>query len=97
MWDKLSLAFISDKEGEAEVSARLTFAPDYGKFNISLNGHSVSQVFDGYNDKLLVKTLSLGRFNLKKGENILEISVAGTRPNEKKTAFFGLDYLMVNQ
>ena len=96
MGDKLSLAFISEKEGEAEVSARLTFAPDYGKFNLSLNGRSVSQVFDGYNDKLLVKTVSLGRFNLKKGENILEISVAGTRPNEKKTAFFGLDYLMVN-
>jgi hypothetical protein len=94
--DKLMLSFISEKEGEFEVSARLTFAPDYGKFLISLNGRKASAEVDAYSKKLLVKTVSLGRFPVKKGENVLEVTVAEARENDKKTAFFGLDYLLVD-
>ena len=93
--DKLSLKFISDKGGEFDISARLTFAADYGKFAVSLNGRKVSTPVDAYSEKLSVRDVKLGSFALKEGENILEITVMDARPNEKKTAFFGLDYLKV--
>lgn len=93
--DKLALSFISEKAGEFDVSARLTLASDYGKFNISLNGQKAASTVDAYSDKLVVKTVKLGRFALNQGENILEVTVAEARPNDKKTAFFGLDYLTI--
>ena len=91
--DKLSLTFESEEAGEFEVSARITLAPDYGKFLISLNGEAASSEVDGYSDKPTVQTIPLGRFKLQEGTNTLEITVKAARPNEKKTAFFGLDYL----
>ena len=93
--DKLALSFISEKAGEFDVSARLTNASDYGKFIISLNGKNVGTTVDAYNDKLVVKTIHLGRLTLNQGKNVLELTVAEARPNDKKTAFFGLDYLAI--
>jgi len=94
--DKLTLSFISEKEGEFDVTARLTFAPDYGKFHITINDLKCADIVDGYNYNLLVKTISLGRFPIKKGNNILELAVAEARDNDKKTAFMGMDYLLIN-
>ncbi|MDQ3682839.1 MAG: DUF2961 domain-containing protein [Bacteroidota bacterium] len=93
--DKLTLSFIAEKEGEYDVTARVTFASDYGKFYISLNNIKTQSIVDVYSDKLSVKTISLGRFPIKKGKNILELTVAEARENEKKTAFMGLDYLLI--
>lgn len=94
--DKLTLGFFSEKAGEFEVSARLTLGPDYGKFTLMLNGQKALAEVDAFSDQLVLKTVELGYFELKEGENILEITVEQARPNDKKTAFFGLDYLNFN-
>lgn len=94
--DKLTLGFISEKGGEFKVYARLTLAPEYGKFTIRLNGQKALSDVDAYSDKLILKSIDLGNFKLKEGENIIEITVEQARQNDKKTAFFGLDYLNFN-
>ena len=94
--DKLLLKFKSEKDGTYDAGARFTMAPDYGKFRISVNGTPVADALDLYAEKLQVNTHKLGPVTLKKGENIVEITVTGSRPNQKQTAFFGLDYLQFN-
>ncbi|WP_242923153.1 DUF2961 domain-containing protein [Pontibacter liquoris] len=93
--DKLTLAFVSDKAGEYTIAAQLTKAPDYGKFRVSVNGKQSAKVIDAYSDKVRVESQDLGRFQVHKGRNTVEVEVLKARPNEKKTAFFGLDYLLV--
>lgn len=93
--DKLIVSFISEKEGTSEVMAALTCAPDYGKFVIKINGLETSSVTDLYSNKVEVKTINLGRFEIKKGRNVLEFIVAAARNNDKKSAFMGLDYLQI--
>ncbi|TPE44046.1 glycoside hydrolase family 172 protein [Pontibacter mangrovi] len=95
--DKLKLSFVSDKAGKFHVAAHLTKAPDYGKFKFSLNGKEVKNIVDGYSKEVKTETVNLGRFALQQGQNTLEVEVVQSRPNEKETAFFGLDYLSVDQ
>lgn len=94
--DKLMLQFISDKTGNFDISAQLTAARDYGKFRVKLNGVASNAIIDMYSEKITVKNIRLGKLPVKKGENLLEIELLEARPNEKKTAYFGLDYLTVN-
>lgn len=96
MEDKLILSFVSEKEGEFDVMAALTCAPDYGKFLININDLKTSSIIDVYSDKVEVKAIRLGRFSIKKGKNIVEFIVTAARNNDKKTAFMGLDYLEIN-
>lgn len=92
--DKLTLRFRSETEGEFDAVAGVTMAPDYGRFRMTLNGQPLGDApVDLYAPKLRVDTTAPGRVSLKKGENLLEITVTEARPNEKRTAFFGLDYL----
>jgi len=92
--DKLKLSFVSESAGEFDVSARITMAPEYGKFNISFNGVK-GPIINAFSEKILLRTIDLGRLTVKKGGNVLEIEITDTSPDQKK-AFFGLDYLMVN-
>ncbi|QEC42590.1 DUF2961 family protein [Pseudobacter ginsenosidimutans] len=94
--DKMVLKFVSEEEGQFHLSARLTSAPDYGKVKMKLNGQPVAITFDGHEEKTKVKMLYLGNFRIRKGENLLEVEITDARPNEKKTAYFGLDYLRVH-
>lgn len=91
--DKLRLDFVSDKAGEFNVTAHITKAPDYGKFRFSLNGIQAKSMLDAYSDQVTNEMIDLGRFALQRGSNTLEVEVVQARPNEEKTAFFGLDYL----
>jgi len=76
------------------VVGHFTKASDYGSFKIKLNGKSSGKVIELNHDSLVLQNISLGKVQLNKGQNKLEIIVVKTGSDPKK-AFFGLDYLEI--
>jgi len=92
--DTLVVGFQVEKAGSYEVRAAFTQAPDYGIDQLSINGEKAGDPLDFYYEKVIVaKERGLGRFDLKQGENLLEVSVVGQRPEALPGCMFGLDYL----
>lgn len=96
--DVLKLSFTSDKAGEFNISAGLTMASGYGKFTVAINGGKETSIIDAYHAALIVKQVDLGKFNIQKGMNSIEIKLTGTSNDKegKEKALFGLDYILAN-
>lgn len=90
--DKLVLSFIAPVDSAVQLIGHFTKASDYGSFKLKLNGKPAGKLIGLYNENLSLEAISLGKVQFKKGENTLEIEVAGTSKDPKK-AFFGLDYI----
>lgn len=93
--DQLSMSFFSEKSGEFELSARLTEGPGYGKYMISINGEQTGRTIDADQQKITLKNLSLGKHQIKKGENIFKVTLTGPSTSDKAKAFVGIDYLII--
>ena len=92
--DKLVLAFDVEKPGNYEVKAVFTQAPDYGIHQLYINDEKAGTPVDLYHREVIVsKERSIGRFNLKQGENLFQVEVVGSRPEASPGNMFGLDYL----
>lgn len=94
---KVSLFFQSEQKAEGELSGYFTLAPDYGIFEISLNGHPILKQFDMHAPTVVPSgKVSLGRVALKNGPNKLEFRLVGGEgriPEPEFSAALGVDCL----
>ena len=80
MGDTLTLRVHVMKGGEYDVSMAITKAKDYGIFSIAENGKTVKTV-DGYNASVVRSVISLGRLELKAGDNTIVLRITGKNAN----------------
>lgn len=92
--DKATLTFSVDRAGEAQLSAVMTVAPDYGCFDLWLNGRLIRSGFDAYAVALGKQTVDLGKHRLQAGDNTLQVVQRGKNSRASNTCF-GLDCLIV--
>ncbi|OXU14689.1 glycoside hydrolase family 172 protein [Sedimentisphaera salicampi] len=90
---KLVLKFESSKSGEFKVYANLTKARDYGIVNICLNGELMKENIDLFNPKVKARETLLGKAEIRKGENEIEVQIKGANQKAVKRHMFGLDYI----
>ncbi len=95
--DTLTLAFESKTSGPAHVIAVFTKAPDYGIHRITVNGRKVEGDFDLYKEGEWGPTgeIDLGFFDIKKGRNLITVTVIGTNDKADPKFMFGMDYLKI--
>ncbi len=96
--ETLTLTFPVKEAGRRKVHAVLTKAPDYGQVRLTINGAAASTVeLDLYDAKVTnTEEILLGEFDLKAGEQKLEITISGANPKAKPDRWFAaLDYLRV--
>ncbi len=91
--DVLKLFLPAEKDAVFEISVGLTAGPDYGVFNLAVEGQHIKGPLDLYSAKVYhTGELSCGRVKLKQGDNLLEITIVDKNP--KSSAFlFGLDWI----
>ena len=95
--NKLVLEFPVKKAGTYEIIAALTRANDYGIVKIAVNGQVKIETLDLYNSTVIAKEISLGKSQLKKGANQLEVTIIGANPKAVKSGMFGVDYLLIKE
>ncbi|NLE39888.1 MAG: DUF2961 domain-containing protein, partial [Pirellulaceae bacterium] len=93
--DRLTLHVPVPTAGSYTVELNLCMAADYGRYKFSVNGQELPQVVDGYSPKLYWRQVKLGPFNLRKGDNTLEVEMLEPNPNAKPGNWFGLDYVFL--
>ena len=92
--DTLSLAIPVEKAGKYEIFAVFTKAGDYGIHTLSINDAVVFKDLDLYNNGVIqTPEQSLGVFDLKQGENTLNVTITGKNEKAVPNYMFGLDYL----
>lgn len=63
------------------VSAVLTQAPDYGTYQLAIDGREIGGPFDAYNPTAQkTEPLSFGKVRLQKGYHTLTLTVIGRNP-----------------
>lgn len=92
--DKATHTFSVDRAGEAQLSAVMTVAPDYGCFDLWLNGRLIRSGLDAYAEALGKQTVNLGKHRLQAGDNTLQVVQRGKNSRASNTCF-GLDCLIV--
>jgi len=94
--DRLVLKVPVGEAGSYEVTGSFCYAQDYGIHKVKLNGKEVGTI-DFYNNGLTWKKISLGTFDLPKGDSTLEIECVGNRKEAVPARMFALDYLLLNK
>jgi hypothetical protein len=91
--DAMRTSFTVDDAGRYRFSLRLTKAPDYGVFNVNLNGKRLREGVDTYDRRVVLDAeLDLGEVTLPAGEQKLVMTLTGANPKARK--FRGKGYLM---
>jgi D-arabinan exo alpha-(1,3)/(1,5)-arabinofuranosidase (non-reducing end) len=94
--DRLVLEVPVKEAGRYKVTADLTKAVDYGIVRMKLAGQA-SQEIDRFNRGVANDAIEIGTFDLKKGDNRLEIEIVGANEKAIKRHMFGLDYLKLEK
>jgi hypothetical protein len=94
--NRLVLRIPVKEAGTYEVVGNFCFARDYGIHKMRLNGKEIAPI-DFYGTGVEWKRISLGNFDLPKGDVLLEVEVVGKRPQALYPMMFGLDYLLLNR
>lgn len=96
--DTLELSFASEQQGRHEILAVFTKAADYGIAQIGVNGEPAGQPIDFFNNGVVATgEISLGTFDLRKGDNTLEAKIVGANEKAVPARMFGLDYLRLKR
>jgi len=103
LWDGVvgdanTLEFEVAKAGNYSLSTQWTLAPDYGIFEIQLNGKVIEPALDLFSTRVeLAKLRKLGEFKLKAGTQRMVIKLTGGNQKAKKFRgkgyLYGLDYM----
>jgi hypothetical protein len=93
--DRLKVRFGAPKAARYRLELNLCMSPDYGRQKLSINGQPVDQVIDCYSPKLHWLQAKLGAFELKEGENTLEVEALEPNSNATGKNSFGLDYMFL--
>ena len=94
--DKLSLVFDSEVEGTYYAKIQFTVAPDYGTFALRVNDKVITPEVSLTNGEVSLLLVNLGRVNLEKGKNELQIESIALAPGHD-TGFFGIDKLTLRK
>ena len=79
--------------GSYDFSAFLTRAPDYGTYQLAVDGREVGVPFEGYNPTAeRVGPVGFGKVRLQKGTRTLTLTVVGKDP-AATNYYAGLDVL----
>ena len=77
--------------GRKDVNVYMTFAPDYGKVDISVDGKRVGQTFDGFAPLVVASgPISLGKLDLSQGGHTIEFTLVG-KNEESQGTLLGVD------
>ena len=83
--------------GSYDFSAFLTRAPDYGTYQLAVDGREVGVPFDGYNPTAeRVGPVSFGKVRLRKGTHTLTLTVVGKNP-AATNYYAGLDVFRIER
>ena len=99
--ERLTVHFTVLKAGKYSVELNLCASPNYGRHELAVNGkpaaigESASAVVDGYSASLGWIRPRLGVFDLKEGDNALEVKALAPNREAKPGSLFGLDYLFL--
>ncbi len=93
--DLLKVRFTVPKEGRYLVKLNLCQSHEYGRQALSINGIPVEEAVDGYSAELFWIHPELGVFNLKEGDNVLEVRTLEPNPAADEGNLFGLDYIFL--
>lgn len=93
--DRLTVQFPVPRAGRYSIELNLCMSPDYGRQKLSINGVAVDQVIDCYSPKLYWLHPKLGVFDLKEGDNTLEVEALQPNPEASSRHLFGLDYIFL--
>ena len=93
-----TVGFEVAKSGRYSLAIQWTLAPDYGLFEVRLNGQVITPQLDLYSPRVeLAKLQQVGEFDLQAGIQRLSIKLTGGNPKAKKYGgngyLWGLDYL----
>ncbi len=90
--DRAEFQFECDCPGEYRSAGLFTIAPDYGKFNIYINGNKIANDLDLQHPVIDVKEIELGVITLKQGRNTLTVELSQL-PKSQSIGHFGIDRL----
>jgi len=93
--DRLTVHFTVPRAGRHSVELNLCMSPDYGRQKFFINGVAADQAVDCYSPKLYWLHPKLGAFDLKEGDNTLEVEVLEQNPEASSKSLFGLDYIFL--
>ncbi len=93
--DRLRVRFTVPEAGRYSVELNLCLSPDYGRQKISLNGQAAAEPVDCWSADLYWLHARLGTFELRAGENVLEVETLEPNPAAEAGNLFGLDYIFL--
>ena len=86
-------SFTVQSGGAYNFSAVLTRGPDYGTYQLAIDGREIGAPFDAYNPTVQkTDPLPLGKVRLQKGSHTLTLTVVGKNPSATNY-YAGLDVL----
>jgi hypothetical protein len=96
--DRLVVHFTVLRAGTYSIELNLCTSPSYGRQELSVNGKRAegeAAIFDGYSPALGWIRPKLGAFELKEGDNTLEVRALTPNREAKAGGLFGLDYIFL--
>ncbi len=93
--DSLMFSFECNERLRHEIHAGLTFAPEYGIVDITINGEVVVKGLNLYAPEVETRELFLGYARLTGKTNFVTITMSGFETQGRIRGGFGLDYLRI--
>jgi hypothetical protein len=91
--NKADFEFESAFTGPYHFTGIFTIAPDYGFFNLYMNGQLIISNLDLYHPSVNVREIPVGNVNLKAGKNIFTVELV-EYPKGLNNSCFGIDKLI---
>jgi hypothetical protein len=95
--DRIRIHFDAPASGQYQIMVNLCMSPDYGKYRFMVNDQESDQVVDAWSAKLFWMQPVLGRFQLKKGDNVMEVKLSEPNSEAKPGNLLGLDYILLTR
>jgi hypothetical protein len=93
--DRLAVRFTVLRAGRYAVELNLAMSPDYGRHEFAVNGTRAAEAVDCYSAALDWTRPRLGVFDLREGDNTLEVRALAPNPKAEPGSLFGLDYIFL--
>ena len=93
--DRLTIHFSVPRAGRYSAELNLCMSANFGRQKLSINGVAAEQVLDEYSPQLYFLHPKLGVFDLKEGENTMEVEALQPNSAAKPGNLFGLDYIFL--
>jgi hypothetical protein len=93
--DRIQINFDVPAAGQYQMMLNLCMSPSYGKYRFRVNDQESDKIVDSWSAELFWVRPTLGRFQLKKGKNILEVCLLEPNLHAIPGNLFGLDYIFL--